>query len=67
MPTRHGVVRDMLAAAHDGGWSLEDGLLVASELVTNAVRHSGCMDVHDLQVDIGRSRDSLLILVHDPG
>ena len=61
------VVRESLTAAHDGGWSLEDGLLVASELVTNAVQHSGCMGVHDLRVDIGRRRDSLLISVHDPG
>jgi anti-sigma regulatory factor (Ser/Thr protein kinase) len=61
------VVRDSLAAAHDGGWSLEDGLLVASELVTNAVRHSGCLGAHDLRVEIGRRSDSLLISVHDPG
>ena len=61
------VVRESLAAAHDGGWSLDDGLLVASELVTNAVKHSGCLGVHDLQVEIGRRRDRLLISVHDPG
>ena len=46
---------------------MEDGLLVASELVSNAVQHSGCTGVHDLRVDIGRRRDSLLISVHDPG
>ena len=61
------VVRDTLAAAHDGAWSLEDELLVASELVTNAVRHSGCTGGHDLRVEIGRRSDSLLISVHDPG
>ncbi len=60
-------VRESLAAAHDGAWSLDDGLLVASELVTNAVQHSGCTGVHDLRVDIGRRGDSLLISVHDPG
>jgi anti-sigma regulatory factor (Ser/Thr protein kinase) len=61
------VVRESLVAVHDGGWSLADGLLVASELVTNAVKHSGCTGVHDLRVDIGRRRDGLLISVHDPG
>ncbi len=61
------VVREALAAAYEGGWSLDDGLLVASELVTNAVRHSGCVVAHKLQVDIGRRRDRLLISVHDPG
>jgi anti-sigma regulatory factor (Ser/Thr protein kinase) len=61
------VVREALAAAHDGGWSLDDGLLVASELVTNAVRHSGCVVAHSLRVEIGRREDCLLISVHDPG
>ena len=60
-------VRESLAATHDGGWSLEDELLVVSELVTNAVQHSGCTSAHDLRIDIGRRRDSLLISVHDPG
>jgi anti-sigma regulatory factor (Ser/Thr protein kinase) len=61
------VVREALAAAYDGGWSLDDGLLVASELVTNAVRHSGCVGADDLQVDIGRRGHCLRISVHDPG
>ncbi|HEY3772595.1 MAG TPA: ATP-binding protein [Solirubrobacteraceae bacterium] len=61
------VVRDALAAAYDGGWSLDDGLLVASELVTNAVRRSGCMVDHRLRVDVGRRENCLLISVHDPG
>lgn len=61
------VVREALAAAYDGSWSLDDGLLVASELVTNAVQHSGCTVAHDLRVDIGHCRDCLLISVHDPG
>jgi anti-sigma regulatory factor (Ser/Thr protein kinase) len=60
-------VREILAGVHDGHWSLEDGLLVASELVTNAVRHSGCGDEHNLRVDIARRAGSLLIAVHDPG
>jgi anti-sigma regulatory factor (Ser/Thr protein kinase) len=60
-------VRQVLADMHDGGWSLDDGLLVASELVTNAVRHSGCSDAHNLTVDIARREGNLLIAVHDPG
>ncbi|HEX3802585.1 MAG TPA: ATP-binding protein [Solirubrobacteraceae bacterium] len=62
-----GTVRKTLAAAHDGGWALEDGLLVASELVTNAVRHSGCMGEHILKVEVLRRHGHLMISVHDPG
>lgn len=60
-------VRDALGEVHDGVWSLDDGLLVASELVTNAVRHSGCEPDHTLQVSVDLASDSLLISVHDPG
>lgn len=61
------VVRKTLAAVHDGGWVLEDAQLVASELVTNAVRHSGCEGEHRLSVDVGRRAGNLIISVHDPG
>jgi anti-sigma regulatory factor (Ser/Thr protein kinase) len=60
-------VRDALGEVHDGIWSLDDGLLVASELVTNAVRHSGCQPDHTLQVSVGLAREGLVISVHDPG
>lgn len=60
-------VRDALAEVHDGAWSLEDGRLVASELVTNAVRHSGCADEHRLKIEVRRREGRLLISVHDPG
>ncbi len=60
-------VRDALGEVHDGGWQLDDGLLVASELVTNAVRHSGCEPDHTLQVSVDLARDALRISVHDPG
>lgn len=62
-----GVVRKTLAAVHDGAWALDDGLLVASELVTNAVRHSGCGGEHRLTVEVGRHDGNLMISVHDPG
>lgn len=60
-------VREILARLHDGGWSLNDGQLIASELVANAVRHSGCADEHRIRVDIARRARHLLIAVHDPG
>jgi anti-sigma regulatory factor (Ser/Thr protein kinase) len=46
---------------------LDDGLLVASELVTNAVLHSGCAVGHEIEVSANLSDDRLLISVHDPG
>jgi anti-sigma regulatory factor (Ser/Thr protein kinase) len=61
------VVRGALAATHDGGWSLHDGLLVASELVTNAVQHSGCEGAQSLNVHVAHRDGNLMISVHDPG
>jgi anti-sigma regulatory factor (Ser/Thr protein kinase) len=61
------VVRAALTKIHDGGWSLDDGQLVASELVGNAVRHSGCAPDHHLQVTVSRRGGRLLIAVDDPG
>ena len=46
---------------------LEDGLLVASELVTNAVLHSGCATDHTIHVRASILSDGVLISVHDPG
>jgi anti-sigma regulatory factor (Ser/Thr protein kinase) len=60
-------VRDALADVHDGAWSLDDGRLVASELVGNAVRHSGCRDEHRLKIAVRLRNERLLISVHDPG
>lgn len=60
-------VRHSLAALHDGEWPLDDGLLVASELVTNAVLHSGCGGEHKLHVEVRRRDGKLVISVHDPG
>jgi anti-sigma regulatory factor (Ser/Thr protein kinase) len=62
-----GHVRAALANVHQDGWSLDDGQLVASELVTNAVKHSGCGPEHRLQVDVRLLSDGLEISVHDPG
>jgi len=61
------VVRGALAELHKDDWSLHDGLLVASELVTNAVLHSGCEADQRLEVRASLGDDRLLISVHDPG
>jgi anti-sigma regulatory factor (Ser/Thr protein kinase) len=60
-------VRDLLTGLHDNRWSLDDGLLVASELVTNAVQHSGCSAGDRLSVEITRRPGTMRIAVHDPG
>ena len=45
----------------------EDALLVASELVTNAVLHSGCTPDQSIEVRAMIEADRLVISVHDPG
>jgi anti-sigma regulatory factor (Ser/Thr protein kinase) len=50
-----------LAPVHD------DALLIASELVTNAILHSGCGGEDWLEVGVERSGDSVRICVADPG
>lgn len=44
-----------------------DAMLVASELVTNAVQHSGGREDDLLYVKVHRDRDDLVISVRDPG
>src|SRR5665213_1949725 len=61
------IARDALAEVHDGGWSLDDGRLIASELVGNAVRHSGCQLQHRIRIRVSRRDGRLRISVHDPG
>lgn len=46
---------------------LGDALLVASELVTNAVLHSGCKSEETLEVCVRRTDRAVAISVHDPG
>jgi serine/threonine-protein kinase RsbW len=60
-------VRHALAGLDQYGWQLGDAMLVASELVTNAVRHSGCSADHSVDVRASLRGDRLLIAVHDPG
>ena len=61
------MARHALAAVHDGVWPLDDGLLVASELVSIAVKHSGCVAEQSLAVRIDLGRGNLLISGHVPG
>ncbi len=66
--------RDAPAAAREGlrglrqaGASAGDAALVASELVSNAVLHSGAGEDDRLTVEVAVSRDRVLISVIDPG
>ncbi len=59
-------VREAMLRIPDAGWVLGDAMLVASELVTNAVRHSSCTDEDFLSVSVSR-RNSLRVTVLDPG
>jgi len=61
------VVRQALAGLCDRGWAAGDAMLVATELVSNAVRHSHAAMDDELDVRIHREVDSLRISVRDPG
>jgi anti-sigma regulatory factor (Ser/Thr protein kinase) len=65
--TAPATVRDALARTGRLGGLLDDGLLVASELVTDAVLHSGCEPDHVLEVRVRELADHLLISVRYPG
>jgi anti-sigma regulatory factor (Ser/Thr protein kinase) len=49
------------------GWELGDAMLVATELVTNAVRHSCCSEDQMLTVKLVRTAGRFEISVCDPG
>lgn len=59
--------RRRLAELPDLGWALGDAMLVVSELVTNAVRHSLCSEADELAISVERLDDSLRVSVRDPG
>ena len=59
--------REFLRQIPDLDWVLGDAMLVASELVTNAVQHSGCTEDDFLTVCVRRESDLLRISVLDPG
>ncbi|HUA03103.1 MAG TPA: ATP-binding protein [Solirubrobacteraceae bacterium] len=61
-----GAVRTQMQSLPGLGWVLGDAMLVASELVTNAVRHSLCTEDELLRVLVTRD-GRLRISVLDPG
>jgi anti-sigma regulatory factor (Ser/Thr protein kinase) len=66
-PSASAAVREELSQLDGFGWVLGDVMLVASELVNNAVLHSGGMPHHDLEVRASRRAGRLTLSVRDPG
>lgn len=66
-PSASAAVREELSQIDGLGWILGDVMLVASELVNNAVMHSGGDTHHDLEVRASRHAEWLTISVRDPG
>lgn len=62
-----GAVREALSEVSGGDPLFGDVMLVASELVTNAVRHSDCQEGDQLEVVVLQDTGHLLISVSDPG
>jgi serine/threonine-protein kinase RsbW len=61
------LVRQALARLSDLGWVAGDAMLVATELVTNAVRHSQAKADDELEVLVHKDAETLRISVRDPG
>src|SRR3979409_1843031 len=60
-------VRGALSRLEGRGWRLGDAMLVATELVTNALRHSNCHEDESIQGQLEQAPECLLISVQDPG
>lgn len=60
-------VRRALSEVPDVRGVLEDAMVVASELVNNAVLHSGCTPNHRLEVGVQKLGERFLISVLDAG
>ena len=58
--------RALEKADHLGG-IMRDVMLVASELVTNAIRHSGCSSDQTVRIDASWATERVRISVCDPG
>ena len=61
------LVREAIHELEPMGWVVGDLMLVASELVTNAVLYSGCSALELLEVQVEREGDRLIVEVRDPG
>jgi serine/threonine-protein kinase RsbW len=60
-------VRRALGRLDQLGWRLGDAMLVATELVTNALRHSACREQDSIEVEVHQSGERVVISVRDPG
>ena len=60
-------VRRVLGKLDSLGGVLGDLLVIASELVTNAVLYSGCSNEDVIRVRLDRAQDHVLLSVWDPG
>jgi anti-sigma regulatory factor (Ser/Thr protein kinase) len=58
--------RTALSQALAAGAQLDDVILVASELVTNAVQFSGCVGPERIGLDVALHDETLCIAVRDP-
>ncbi len=66
-PSASAAAREELSQLDGLGWILGDVMLVAGELINNAVVHSGCTPHHDIEVCASRDGGRLTISVRDPG
>lgn len=66
-PEAPGAVRDALGGLEWADWVLGDVMLVADELVTNAVLHSGCPPGDPLHVSAHLGPGYVRVAVRDPG
>ena len=66
-PAAPGAVRDALGCLEWADWVLGDVMLVADELVTNAVLHSGCPPGDPLHVSAHAGQGYVRVSVRDPG
>ncbi len=66
-PSAPGLARDALRQVAAIDAVRDDAVLVASELVTNAVLHSGCAAGETIELAAELHRGRVRIAVHDPG
>ena len=66
-PSAPGEARAALRSIAELDPICEDAELVISELVTNAVVHSGAIEGDEIIVDVLRKDDVIRLSVHDPG
>ncbi len=62
-----GLARDALKSLPELAPVIDEALLVASELVTNAVMHSGCAPGETITLEAAYDAGRVRIAVHDPG